>query len=58
MNKKPVVRYKVESISDSTHQWRLLELRPRKGAAGGPRYVCIAIGTGKKNMEKLKRVLE
>lgn len=49
-----MTRYKLELIPDSAHQWRLLELRPRKGTRGGLRYVCIAIGTGRKNMETLE----
>jgi len=50
-------RYRLEPIPDSTHQWRLLILRPRKGARGGKRYVCIAIGTGMKNMQELEHAL-
>jgi hypothetical protein len=49
--------YKLELLPDSSHQWRLLELRPRKGTRGGLRYVCIAIGTGKTNMERLETEL-
>jgi hypothetical protein len=49
--------YKLELLPDSTHQWRLLELRPRKGTRGGLRYVCVAIGTGKTNMERLEAEL-
>jgi hypothetical protein len=49
--------YKLELMPDSSHQWRLLELRPRKGTRGGLRYVCIAIGTGKINMERLEAEL-
>lgn len=52
-----MTRYKLELIPDSAHQWRLLELRPRKGTRGGLRYVCIAIGTGRKNMETLEMEL-
>ena len=49
--------YKLEMIPDSLHQWRLLELRPRKGTRGGLRYVCIAIGSGQLNMERLEAEL-
>lgn len=49
--------YKLEMIPDSSHQWRLLELRPRKGTRGGLRYVCIAIGSGQQNMERLEAEL-
>jgi hypothetical protein len=49
--------YKLELLPDSSHQWRLLELRPRKGTRGGLRYVCIAIGTGKTNMDRLETEL-
>lgn len=49
--------YKLELIPDSSHQWRLLELRPRKGTRGGLLYVCIAIGTGTQNMERLEAEL-
>lgn len=52
-----MTRYKLEPLPDSSHQWRLLELRPRKGTRGGLRYVCIAIGTGSKNMENLEAEL-
>lgn len=49
--------YKLELMPDSSHQWRLLELRPRQGTRGGLRYVCVAIGTGKSNMERLETEL-
>lgn len=49
--------YKLEMLPDSSYQWRLLELRPRKGTRGGLRYVCIAIGTGRTNMERLETEL-
>lgn len=49
--------YKLEMMPDSSHQWRLLELRPRKGTRGGLRYVCIAIGSGRLNMERLEAEL-
>lgn len=49
--------YKLEMIPDSSHQWRLLELRPRKGTRGGLRYVCVAIGSGQQNMERLEAEL-
>jgi hypothetical protein len=54
---KAMTTYKLELLPDSSHQWRLLELRPRKGTRGGLRYVCIAIGTGKTNMERLETEL-
>lgn len=48
-------RYRVEPVSESNHQWRLMELkRPKRGHA---RYTCIAIGTGYANMERLARKL-
>lgn len=53
-----ISRYRLEPIPDSSHQWRLLVLRPRKGSRGGKRYICIAIGTGRKNMLELERALK
>lgn len=52
-----ITRYKLVPIKDSSHQWRLLVLRSRKGVRGGAHYVCIAIGTGKKNMLALRKAL-
>lgn len=57
MEAAPMTTYKLELLPDSSHQWRLLELRPRKGTRGGLRYVCIAIGTGRSNMERLETEL-
>lgn len=53
-----VNRYKLIPLGDS-HQWRLMVLRSRKGGGqrGGAHYVCIAIGTGKKNMLALRKAL-
>lgn len=52
-------RYKVVLVRDSSHQWRLLELRPpKKGERGRSRFVCIAIGTGRVNASRLKKHLK
>ena len=47
--------YRVEHVTSSAHQWRLMELK--KPAKGRARYTCIAIGTGYANMERLARKL-
>lgn len=56
MKKTRTSRYKLQPIKDSTHQWRLLELKPVKGKRGH-HYVCIAIGTGTQNMHRLEKAL-
>lgn len=51
-------RYKIEQVTDHPHMYRIMELKPRKGNRGGPRYECVAIGVGKTNMDRLARKLK
>lgn len=47
-------KYRLVPVRDSAHQWRLLVRRTIKGHV---RWVCVAIGTGYRNMQELRKAL-